>query len=77
MISRIIKPQIIKRLCHYSRETNYSRMLDKLNIVEINSNLTAEKIAKLEKTTSEILLISTYNYVFTFMIIPVTILFTI
>lgn len=52
-------------------------MLDKLNNVEINSNLTAEKIAKLEKTTSEILLISTYNYVFTFMIIPVTILFTI
>jgi hypothetical protein len=76
MLKRIIKPQIIKRFCHHSSETNYSRMLDKLNNIEKTSNFTSGKMSKLEKDINQIEKVLAYNYVFTVIIIPTILLVT-
>jgi hypothetical protein len=73
MLKRCIKPQIIKRFCHHSTETNYSRILDKLNTIEKKSNLTAEKVTKLEKKLVALENVLAYDYFFTTVIIPRTI----
>jgi hypothetical protein len=76
MLQRVIKPQIIKRFCHHSRETNYSRMLDKLNDIQIATDSTANKIVKLEKDIHNIGNVLAFNYFFTVIFIPASIFFT-
>jgi len=76
MLSRFIKPKIIKRFCHHSAETNYSRMLDKLDNIQIKSNLTAVKVTKLEEKLVAVENVLMYNYFFTVLIIPWAIFWT-
>ena len=76
MLHRIIKPQIIKRFCHHSRETNYSRMLDKLDNIQIKTDSTANKIVNLEKDIRIIDNVLAINYIFTVIVIPASIFFT-
>jgi hypothetical protein len=76
MLSRFIKPQIIKRFCHHSAETNYGRMIDKLDNIQIKSNLTALKATKLEEKLVAVENMLIYNYFFTVLIIPFAIFST-
>ena len=76
MLKRFIKPQIIKRFCHHSTETSYSRMLDKLDNIQTKSHLTAEKVTKLEKNLVAMENVLVYNYFFTVLIIPWAIFWT-
>jgi len=76
MLHRVIKSPIIKRFCHHSRETNYSRMLDKLNDIQLKTDLTSEKIVKLEKNLVAMENILAFNYFFTVLIIPWSIFWT-
>jgi hypothetical protein len=75
MLKSIIRPHIVKRFCHHSRETNFGRTVDKLNNIEKNTNFTYEKISKLEKNITEMQSLLVYNYFFTVIIIPSAILF--
>lgn len=76
MLKRFIKPQIIKRFCHHNVETNYSKMLDKLDNIQIKSNLTAVKVTNLEEKLVAIENVLIYNYFFTVLIIPWAIFWT-
>ena len=76
MLSRIIKPQIIKRFCHHSTETKFGRILDILDSIQTKSNLTAVKVTKLEEKLVAIENVLIYNYFFTVLIIPWAIFWT-
>ena len=76
MLHRVIKPQIIKRFCHHGRDTNFSRMLDKLIDIHVKTDFTAEKIVKLEKDITDIENVLVFNYFFTVIVIPASIFLT-
>jgi preprotein translocase subunit SecY len=76
MLSRIIKPQIIKRFCHHSTETKFGRILDILDSIQTKSNLTAVKVTKLEEQLVKVENMLIYNYFYTVLIIPFAIFWT-
>jgi len=76
MLSRIIKPQIIKRFCHHSKETKFGRILDILDSIQTKSNLTAVKVTKLEEQLVKVENMLIYNYFYTVLIIPFAIFWT-
>jgi hypothetical protein len=75
MLYRLIKPTIIKRFCHHS-PTNFGKVMDNLNAIQIKTDLTAEKLVKLEKNIISMENVLVCNFVFNTLIIPWTILFT-
>ena len=75
MIHRLIKPQIIKRFCHHG-PTNFGKVMDNLNNIQIKTDLTAEKIVKLEKEIHDIGRVLVWNYIFSVIVIPASIVFT-
>jgi len=75
MFIRLIKFQTIKRFCHHS-PTNFGKVMDNLNAIQIKTDLTAEKFVKLEKNIISMENVLVCNFVFNTLIIPWTILFT-
>ena len=75
MLYRLIKPTMIKRFCHHS-PTNFGKAMDNLNAIQIKTDLTAEKLVKLEKNIISMENVLVCNFVFNTLIIPWTILFT-
>jgi hypothetical protein len=76
MLKRVIKPQIIKRFCHHSTETKFGRILDILDSIQSKGHFTAEKVKKLETDIVLCHSLIFYNYLFTVIIIPSSILLT-
>jgi len=76
MLTRIIKPQIIKRFCHHSTETKFGRVIDRLDNIQTKSNLTAVKVTKLEEKLVAMENVLALNYFFTVLIIPWAIFWT-
>jgi len=75
MLYRVIKPTMIKRFCHHS-PTNFGKVMDNLNAIQIKTDFTAVKIVKLEKELDNIGNVLVFNYFFTVFVIPASILFT-
>jgi hypothetical protein len=71
---RIIKPQIIKRFCHHSRETNFSKAIDKLNDIELKCNYTSDKISKIQQNTTDISNTITYIYILNCITLPLMVI---
>jgi hypothetical protein len=75
MIHRLIKPQIIKRFCHHG-PTNFGKVMDNLNNIQIKTDLTAEKIVKLEKNIIDMEKAVVFSFFFNAVLIPWTIFLT-
>jgi len=75
MLYRLIKPQIIKRFCHHG-PTNFGKVMDNLNAIQVKTDLTAEKFVKLEKNIISMENVLVCNFFFNTLVIPWSILFT-
>jgi hypothetical protein len=73
-----VNTHMIRRFCHHG-DTNFGKVMNKLNIIQTQTNFVAERITKLEKNVVNVVDMETlalYNFFFSVIVIPGAILFT-
>ena len=76
--SKQMNQQMIRRFCHHG-DTNFGKVMNKLNSIQTHTEFVAERITKLEKSSVNVVDMETltlYNFFFSAIIIPATIFLT-
>ena len=73
-----VNTHLMKRYCHHG-DTNFGKVMNKLNSIQTHTEFVAERITKLEKSSVNVVDMETltlYNFFFSAIIIPATIFLT-
>jgi len=70
-----VNTHMIRRFCHHG-DTNFGKVMNKLNSIQSHTDFIAERITKLEKNVVDMETLALYNFFFSVIVIPGAILFT-
>ena len=76
--SKQMNPQMIRRFCHHG-DSNFEKVMNKLNSIQTQTNFVAERITKLEKNVVNVVdmeSLALCNFFFSVIIIPASIFLT-